>query len=154
MPNRRLESDVALRQMVTRRRIELLLLPWKGGVLTSWPTGLVAEVGLEPTTCRVWTECSSQLSYSAIHQTLHYYSRCFFVCQHLFDDFFLFSFFGAIVGREPRFLPSVLLLSYNLSPLSTENFSRSLPETFKKRLTISLKCYIMGDVNSRVGDKF
>ena len=27
---------------------------------------LVAEIGLEPTTPRVWTECSSQLSYSAI----------------------------------------------------------------------------------------
>ena len=27
---------------------------------------LVAEVGLEPTTYRVWTDCSSQLSYSAI----------------------------------------------------------------------------------------
>ena len=26
---------------------------------------LVAEIGLEPTTLRVWTECSSQLSYSA-----------------------------------------------------------------------------------------
>ena len=27
---------------------------------------LVAEIGLEPTTPRVWTECSSQLSYSAM----------------------------------------------------------------------------------------
>ena len=27
---------------------------------------MVAEIGLEPTTCRVWTGCSSQLSYSAI----------------------------------------------------------------------------------------
>ena len=26
---------------------------------------MVAEIGLEPTTCRVWTGCSSQLSYSA-----------------------------------------------------------------------------------------
>jgi hypothetical protein len=27
---------------------------------------MVAEIGLEPTTLRVWTECSSQLSYSAM----------------------------------------------------------------------------------------
>ena len=62
--------------LVTRTRIELVLPPWKGGVLTAWPpgltpnpigSGLVAEVGLEPTTLRVWTECSSQLSYSATH---------------------------------------------------------------------------------------
>ena len=54
--------------VVTRRRIELLLPPWKGGVLAAWPTGLlVAEVGFEPTTDRVWTGYSSQLSYSAIN---------------------------------------------------------------------------------------
>ena len=53
--------------LVTRTRIELVLPPWKGGVLTAWPPGrMVAEIGLEPTTPRVWTECSSQLSYSAI----------------------------------------------------------------------------------------
>ena len=34
---------------------------------------LVAEVGFEPTTPRVWTVCSSQLSYSAIWNSL--YSR-------------------------------------------------------------------------------
>ena len=63
-----------LLRMVTRSRIELLLPPWKGGVLTAWPTGLVAEVGLEPTTYRVWTDCSSQLSYSAINfRLLEYY---------------------------------------------------------------------------------
>ena len=27
--------------LVTRRRIELLLPPWKGGVLTAWPTGRI-----------------------------------------------------------------------------------------------------------------
>ena len=54
--------------LVTRTRIELVLPPWKGGVLTAWPPGhMVAEIGLEPTTLRVWTECSSQLSYSAIY---------------------------------------------------------------------------------------
>ena len=53
--------------LVTRGGIEPPLQPWKGRVLTSWPTSrMVAEVGFEPTTCRVWTGRSSQLSYSAI----------------------------------------------------------------------------------------
>ena len=51
---------------MTRGRIELPLPPWKGGVLAAWPTGLVAGIGLEPMTYRVWTGCSSQLSYPAI----------------------------------------------------------------------------------------
>ena len=39
----------------------------KGRCLNRLTTGpLVAEIGLEPTTLRVWTECSSQLSYSAV----------------------------------------------------------------------------------------
>ena len=40
----------------------------KGRCLNRLTTGpyLVAVVGLEPTTLRVWTECSSQLSYTAI----------------------------------------------------------------------------------------
>ena len=45
---------------------------------------LVAEVGLEPTTLRVWTECSSQLSYSATRwflKTLDYYSISICSCQ-------------------------------------------------------------------------
>ena len=56
-----------------------MLPPWKGGVLTAWPTGhikgavkmlrlcLVAAPGFEPGTLRVWTECSSQLSYAAMY---------------------------------------------------------------------------------------
>ena len=54
--------------MVTRTGIEPVLPPWKGGVLAAWPTSriMVAEVGFEPTTIRVWTERSSQLSYSAM----------------------------------------------------------------------------------------
>ena len=54
--------------LVTRTRIELVLPPWKGGVLTAWPPGhiLVAATGLEPVTFRVWTGRSSQLSYAAI----------------------------------------------------------------------------------------
>ena len=40
----------------------------KGRCLSRLTTGpeLVAVIGLEPTTNRVWTECSSQLSYTAI----------------------------------------------------------------------------------------
>ena len=64
-------SDLFL--LVTRTRIELVLPPWKGGVLAAWPTGLVAEVGLEPTTIRVWTERSSQLSYSAASTWILYH---------------------------------------------------------------------------------
>ena len=70
--------------MVTRTRIELVLPPWKGGVLTAWPPGrLVAEIGLEPTTLRVWTECSSQLSYSAISAEIqpYYYTIYLSFCQ-------------------------------------------------------------------------
>ena len=54
--------------LVTRTGIEPVLPPWKGGVLAAWPTSriVVAEVGFEPTTIRVWTERSSQLSYSAM----------------------------------------------------------------------------------------
>ena len=60
--------------LVTRTGIEPVLPPWKGGVLAAWPPGqtmatvvaMVAEVGFEPTTFRVWTERSSQLSYSAM----------------------------------------------------------------------------------------
>ena len=65
--------------MVTRTGIEPMIPPWKGDVLTSWPTGhMVAAVGFEPTTNRVWTEYSSQLSYAAIndsraHLRLNYY---------------------------------------------------------------------------------
>ena len=68
----RSSSDLFL--LVTRTRIELVLPPWKGGVLAAWPTGLVAEVGLEPTTIRVWTERSSQLSYSATSAWILYHS--------------------------------------------------------------------------------
>ncbi len=53
--------------LVTRAGIEPTIPPWKGDVLTSWPTGLmyinaiqrcfylVATGGFEPPTCRVWT---------------------------------------------------------------------------------------------------
>ena len=59
--------------LVTRTGIEPMIPPWKGGVLTSWPTGrffamrnVVAVTGFEPVTPWVWTKCSSQLSYTAI----------------------------------------------------------------------------------------
>ena len=47
-------------RMVTGRGIEPLIPPWKGGVLTAWPTGqLDPRVGLEPTTTRLTAECST-----------------------------------------------------------------------------------------------
>ena len=75
--------------LVTRTGIEPMLQPWKGRVLTAWPTGrMVAEVGLEPTTYRVWTDCSSQLSYSAMHiSALNNNSTNDFICQVVFWNF-------------------------------------------------------------------
>ena len=69
--NEKSTSNEVLHSLVTRTGIEPMFSPWEGDVLASWPTGLVAEVGFEPTTCRVWTECSSQLSYSAIFVLSH-----------------------------------------------------------------------------------
>ena len=63
----RKSSVSELFDLVTRTGIEPMIPPWKGSVLTSWPTGhIIAAVGFEPTTNRVWTEYSSQLSYAAI----------------------------------------------------------------------------------------
>ena len=59
-------------EQVTRTGFEPMMPPWKGGVLTTWPTGqnatgnLVAVTGFEPVTPWVWTKCSSQLSYTAV----------------------------------------------------------------------------------------
>lgn len=40
--------------------------PYKERALTDWASEpMVAKVGIEPTTSRVWTECSSQMSYLA-----------------------------------------------------------------------------------------
>ena len=52
---------------VTPSRFELLLPPWKGDVLTTWPWGHILfnffkqapRVGLEPTTTRLTAECST-----------------------------------------------------------------------------------------------
>ena len=63
--------------LVTRTGLEPMLPPWKGGVLTAWPTGLiyktkfpcfcmVAAMRFELMTYRVWTDRSNQLSYAAI----------------------------------------------------------------------------------------
>ena len=108
--------------MVTRSRIELLLPPWKGGVLTAWPTGLVAGIGLEPMTYRVWTGCSSQLSYPAkitnawiLYHTFPCLSTLFFKKIKIFCGF-EFSFFSihlrcVIFNAEGWFGCSVLLSS-------------------------------------------
>ena len=49
--------------VVTRPGIEPGIPPWKGGVLTAWPTGhdmkLAPRVGLEPTTDRLTADCST-----------------------------------------------------------------------------------------------
>ena len=45
---------------MTRGGIEPPLSPWKGGVLTAWPTGHKApRVGLEPTTLWLTVRCST-----------------------------------------------------------------------------------------------
>ena len=87
--------------MVTPTRFELVSPPWKGDVLTTWPRGrMVAAMGFEPMTCRVWTGCSGQLSYAAIwtHQTTELYVRrersaiilkMLSACQPLFWTFLL-----------------------------------------------------------------
>lgn len=78
----------SVRILVTRTRIELMITPWKGVVLTSWPTGLimVAAVRLELTTYRVWTGCSSQLSHAAIYN-----------CRKASAAFLLFSLCDLII---------------------------------------------------------
>ena len=69
----RKSSVSELFDLVTRTGIEPMIPPWKGSVLTSWPTGhIIAAVGFEPTTNRVWTEYSSQLSYAAILCAVHH----------------------------------------------------------------------------------
>ena len=94
--------------LVTRRRIELLLPPWKGGVLAAWPTGLVAEVGLEPTTIRVWTERSSQLSYSATSALILYHISI--VMSILFWNIFsIFYYFFACVWFHNTFYDIYLI---------------------------------------------
>ena len=47
-------------EKVTPTRIELVLPPWKGDVLTAWPRSQKApRVGLEPTTPRLTAACST-----------------------------------------------------------------------------------------------
>ena len=44
---------------MTRTGLEPVLPPWKGGVLTAWPTGQTPQVGLEPTTDRLTADSST-----------------------------------------------------------------------------------------------
>ena len=64
--------------LVTPPRFELGIPPWKGGVLTAWPWGLilikvflfsyvmVAGAGFEPTTSGLWARRATRLLYPAI----------------------------------------------------------------------------------------
>ena len=85
-------NDSIITQKLTRKGVEPLIRPWEGRVLTAWPTGQrrkIAEEGFEPPTLRVWTACSSQLSYSASSR-LVYYIVILSVCQYLFSKNCLF----------------------------------------------------------------
>ena len=108
--------------LVTRTGIEPVLPPWKGGVLTAWPPGrecapdwerMVAVVGFEPTTLRVWTACSSQLSYTAIFAFFRWsdvhYILCRYLCQYKNHDYPVFAciFIGFLRLLE-RFFEAVL----------------------------------------------
>ena len=97
--------------LVTRGRIELPLPPWKGGVLTAWPTGLVAGIGFEPMTYRVWTGCSSQLSYPAADLNIisqkYPLVNTFFQKISLFWQLFYFPLYHtAVLCLAFIFLPS------------------------------------------------
>ena len=83
--------------MVTRTGIEPMLQPWKGRVLTAWPTGhyMVAEMGFEPMTCRVWTGCSSLWAippFTPLSWALAYYIITIYACQYLFENFSIFFY--------------------------------------------------------------
>ena len=55
-----LPAELIARKMVTRMGFEPMKPPWKGGVLTAWPTRHLAPwVGLEPTTDRLTADCST-----------------------------------------------------------------------------------------------
>ena len=80
-------------------------------------TSLVATVGFEPTTCRVWTGCSSQLSYVAINLNNTYYNRYFLFCQVLFK-FFCFLFWGVSLLCILHF-KDCPLCAFSLSSITT-----------------------------------
>ena len=95
--------------LVTRTRFELVLPPWKGGVLGLLTTGpLVAVIGFEPMTLRVWTACSSQLSYTAIWvapiERLIYYIYVVPVCQYpIFENLNFISLFQILLYWKIQF---------------------------------------------------
>ena len=84
--------------LVTRTRIELVLPPWKGGVLTAWPTGQVApRVGLEPTTPWLTVRCSTGwtigeyfVMFCVAQHHECYYTKSTRICQHFFWTFLWF----------------------------------------------------------------
>ena len=77
--------------LVTRTGLEPMLPPWKGGVLTSWPTGLVAAIWLEQMTLRVWTECSTNWAMPPLELSLPKqhddYTPRMSICQEFFQKF-------------------------------------------------------------------
>ena len=86
--------------LVTRTRIELVLPPWKGGVLTTWPRSQTPRVGLEPTTARLTAACSTDW---AIEEYIRYIPWKPHTLYHIFLIFastFLRSSFRPISNSQ------------------------------------------------------
>ena len=70
---------------------------------------MVAEIGLEPMTYRVWTDCSSQLSYPAIFDA-HFFERLdiisqfFYFVNTFFKSFFFDSKIFVLLLKNKQFL--------------------------------------------------
>ena len=81
--------------MVTRARIELALQPWKGRVLTAWPTGHYGSgdwirTGDTSGMNRMLWPTELRRHIFAFRTGTIYYTRKSFLCQALFCDFFVF----------------------------------------------------------------
>ena len=81
----------------------------KGRCLNLLTTGpLVALTGFEPVTLRVWTACSSQLSYKAESNCKQDYILLLTKCQHFFKFFNYAASFGHICLTKGTFNGSIL----------------------------------------------
>ncbi len=128
--------------LVTRTRIELVIPPWKGGVLTAWPTGLmVAAVGLEPTTLRVWTECSGQLSYAAI-------CGCFY-CKRLMMISTSTTIVKSFLRNIRRKINSVFQSSKKLQSQIASSYNSCKKEKFKAGIIFQLPTPLCYNLNAR-----